>query len=136
MSEDKPDVLSFVKPEEPTYPAMVSKRRDGPPCRHEAVVLDEERREVRCARCETRLDPFDSFLQIASRWDLEKWQTRRLERLNAKLTEFVGTGGSFTITKSGIRARKDRGEISSQAQGGVIGRLEALSSRLEWGPRL
>lgn len=135
MSEDKPGVLPFTKPEEPTYPAAVSKRRDGPGCHHVALVLNEERREVQCAHCETLLDPFDSFLQIVHRWDRERWETGRLKRLNVALTRFVEAGGSLMITKSGIRARKERGETSTRAGGGVVPQLEALSQRLEWGPR-
>jgi len=61
--------------------------RVGPDaCRHHYLVVDEEKRAVRCRDCGVSLDPFQVLWEMANkerRWldDLEAWEAMRDSRL-------------------------------------------------------
>jgi hypothetical protein len=58
-------------------------------CSHASLVIDDQEREIRCAKCNAALDPFDylykSGAQIQSAWRDYKFVRARIDELNVSV---------------------------------------------------
>lgn len=56
-------------------------------CRHRQIVVDEDKRQVECAKCHASIDPYEVILRWATRSDAAYVQITLLEKKRVELSE-------------------------------------------------
>jgi hypothetical protein len=89
-TEDRDDNVRVLKiaGELPDCPVTIKHQPFGF-CNHASLVIDEHEREIRCAKCNAALDPFDYLhkngAQIQSAWRNYKFVRNRIDELNVSV---------------------------------------------------
>lgn len=110
------------------------------PCRHRAVRLEVEDRNVVCRGCGKILDPFETLLMFA---DAGARQVRRhedAETAEEAIRDLVAKKGQVTISKRGVvasvtvngRRTQASGHSMDSLWGGVVNACGQLKRTLIW----
>ncbi len=89
-------------------------------CRHRAVLLEVESRDVVCRGCGKTLDPFDTLLMYS---DMRARAVRRhddAEEAAEAISELLERGGQITISKRGTIASVTVDGRRTQSSGGGL----------------
>jgi len=110
------------------------------PCRHRAVRLEVEARDVVCRGCGKILDPFETLLMYS---DAGARQVRRhedAETAEESIRELVAKKGQITISRRGViasvtvngRRTQAKGHPMDSVWGGVVRACGQLERALVW----